>query len=94
MSESSLAGIVASETVDEFCAAEKMSKAQLYEEWRQGRGPRYYYNGVRRRISPEAHHEYRRQREAEAGSEVGKAKARKASERARVTVTARQQQTT
>ena len=59
-------GVEPSKTVSEFCAAEKMSKAKLYQDWREGRGPRYYLVGSHRRISPEAHREYRRQREAEA----------------------------
>ena len=53
-------------TVDEFCRAHRMSRAQLYEDWAQKRGPRFYYNGNRRRITPEAAADWRREREAEA----------------------------
>ena len=38
-------------TVDEFCAAERMSRGKLYEAWRKGRGPRFYWNGTHRRIT-------------------------------------------
>jgi sarcosine oxidase delta subunit len=55
-----------SHTVDEYCKLEKTSRAQLYREWQAGKGPRYYFNGNRRRISEEARREYRRQKEAEA----------------------------
>ncbi len=56
----------ASLTINEFCAAEKMSRARLYIDWSAGRGPRYFLNGSRRRISAEARTEWRRGREAEA----------------------------
>ena len=38
-------------TPDEFCAAERISRSKLYEYWKTGRGPRYYLNGVSRRIT-------------------------------------------
>jgi hypothetical protein len=38
-------------TVDEFCAAERISKAQLYLDWKKGQGPDYFMNGKCRRIS-------------------------------------------
>jgi hypothetical protein len=53
-------------TVNEFCLAEKISRAQLYVDWANGRGPRFFYNGRSRRISHEARVEWRRAREAEA----------------------------
>jgi hypothetical protein len=53
-------------TVTGFCAAEKISRRKLYEDWQNGRGPRFFWNGNRRRIGPEARAEWRRQREAEA----------------------------
>jgi hypothetical protein len=45
---------------------ERISRAQLYKEWRENRGPRFYLVGSHRRISHEARVEWRRQREAEA----------------------------
>jgi len=75
--------IEASKTPNQFCAAEQISRSELYKEWSEGRGPDFYYIGARRRISPEAHAKYRRQREGEAKSEASKAKASRTSERAR-----------
>jgi hypothetical protein len=53
-------------SVDEFCAVEQICRENLYKAWREGRGPRYYYNGARRRISHQARLDYQREREAEA----------------------------
>ena len=53
-------------TINQFCAVEKISRAQLYKEWRANRGPRFFLVGSFRRISAEARAEWRRQREAEA----------------------------
>jgi hypothetical protein len=47
-------------TVDEFCAAERISKAQLYLDWKKGQGPDYWKC---RRISHEARIRWRRARE-------------------------------
>jgi hypothetical protein len=55
-------------TVNEFCAAEKISRAQIYKEWRADRGQKYFLVGNHRRISAEARAEWRRQREAEAAA--------------------------
>jgi hypothetical protein len=41
-------------TVDEFCAAERISRSRLYEAWAEGWGPRFYLNGICRRITHEA----------------------------------------
>jgi hypothetical protein len=60
----------ASHTVNEYCALEKTSRAQLYRDWNAGKGPRYFYNGNRRRISEEARREHRRQKEAEAAARM------------------------
>ena len=57
-------------TVNEFCAAEKISRAQLYKEWRANRGPRFFLVGSFRRISAEARAEWRRRREAEAQAQA------------------------
>ena len=65
-------------TVNEFCAAEKIGRTRLYQDWKQGKGPRFFYNGTRRRISEEARKEWRRQREHEAPNEAAvKAEARR-----------------
>jgi len=53
-------------TVDSFCAAEAMSRAQLYRAWREGWGPDYYLNGVERRITTAARMRWQREREAAA----------------------------
>ena len=55
-------------TVNEFCAAERISRSQLYEDWKADKGPRFYWNGKHRRISHEARGEWRRRREAEAAA--------------------------
>lgn len=57
----------ASHTINEYCSLEKVSRAKLYDEWKKGRGPRYFLGaGSHRRISEEARREYRRGLEAEA----------------------------
>jgi hypothetical protein len=53
-------------TVDSFCAAEAISRAQLYRAWREGWGPDYYLNGVERRITTAARMRWQAQREAAA----------------------------
>jgi hypothetical protein len=53
-------------TVAEFCKLERMSRSALYKAWKQQKGPRYYLNGVSRRISPQARLDYQREREAAA----------------------------
>jgi hypothetical protein len=50
-------------TVDEFCAAEKISRPQLYLDWKKGTGPDFFFNGKCRRISHEARTRWRRARE-------------------------------
>jgi hypothetical protein len=56
-------------TVDEFCAAERMSRSMLYKACTEGWGPDFYWVGVTRRITHRARHEWQRQREAEAAAE-------------------------
>jgi hypothetical protein len=41
-------------TVNGFCAAEQISRSLLYELWRAGKGPDYYWAGVTRRITHRA----------------------------------------
>jgi hypothetical protein len=57
-------------TVAEFCKLERMSRSALYKAWQQQKGPRYYLNGVSRRISPQARLDYQREREAAASAET------------------------
>jgi hypothetical protein len=57
-------------TVDEFCTAERMSRSMLYKAWAEGWGPRFYLNGICRRITHEARLEWQRQREAAAREAV------------------------
>jgi hypothetical protein len=58
-------------TVDEFCAAERIGRSQLYKQWREGRGPRYFLNGSHRRISHEARIEWRHRMELAAETNGG-----------------------
>jgi hypothetical protein len=51
-------------TVNEFCDAHRLSRAQLYNLWNAGIGPRWMANGSRRLISVEAAADWRREREA------------------------------
>ena len=60
-------------TVDELAKAERMSRSMVYKLWQQGQGPRFYYNGNRRRITEEARREWQREREA-ATSQNGEAR--------------------
>jgi hypothetical protein len=52
-------------TVDEFCAAERISRVKLYEMWKLGHGPRFYLNGRCRRITHKARLDWQAEREAE-----------------------------
>lgn len=42
----------------------EISRTQLYEQWKRGIGPRFYWQGPHRRITEEAAAEYRAEREA------------------------------
>ena len=57
-------------TISTFCEAEAMSRAQLYRAWKDGWGPRYYLNGVERRITHTARLDWQRAREAAACKEA------------------------
>jgi len=54
-------------SVAEFCARHGFSKWFLYSEWRQGRGPRFFWVGDRRFITREAAADWRQEQEAETG---------------------------
>jgi hypothetical protein len=56
-------------TIDEFCAAERISRSMLYKFWCEGRGPRFYLNGSHRRITQRARLDWQSQREAAAIAE-------------------------
>ena len=56
-------------TVDEFCAAERMSRSMLYKAWAERWGPDFYWVGVTCRITHRARLEWQRRREAEAAAE-------------------------
>jgi hypothetical protein len=58
-------------TVDEFCAAERMSRSMLYKAWAEGWGPDFYWVGVRRRITQRARLKWQRDREGAAGAAGG-----------------------
>ena len=51
-------------TVNEFCEAERISRAMIYKAWADGWGPRYYLVGTVRRISHQARLEWQQAREA------------------------------
>jgi hypothetical protein len=57
-------------TVTEFCTAERISRVALYEMWKNGKGPRFYKNGVRPIITHKARLDWQREREAEASRQV------------------------
>jgi transposase-like protein len=52
-------------SVSEFCERHGFSKGHLYDQWRAGRGPRFFRLGDRRLISAEAAADWRREMEAE-----------------------------
>jgi len=52
-------------TIDEFCAAEKISRPFFYKLEGQGRAPRTYHIGRVRRISHESRAEWQAARQAE-----------------------------
>jgi hypothetical protein len=54
-----------SKTIGQFCATERMSRAKYFKDRAKGRGPREMRDGRWVRISPEAHAEWRRERERE-----------------------------
>ena len=53
-------------TVDEFCTVERISRVKLYGDWKQGIGPRFYFNGKRRIIPHSARLEYQQRKMAAA----------------------------
>ena len=51
-------------TINEFCAAHRMSRASLYALWNRGQGPRFYLVGSKRVISVESAAAWRAEGEA------------------------------
>jgi hypothetical protein len=47
-------------TVNEFCKRNGVCRTRLYALWAEGKGPRYFRNGTRRLITPEAEVDWRR----------------------------------
>ena len=66
MTDKSFTPYEPSYTVDEFCAAERISRVKLYDLWKHGKGPRFYQNGRCRRITHSARLDFQRHMEAEA----------------------------
>ncbi len=58
-------------SVDEFCRLHRISRASLYNYWRDGCGPAAMRVGARRLISAEAAEKWRRERERAAKAELG-----------------------
>jgi hypothetical protein len=52
-------------TVSQFCESEKISRVRLYDLWKAGVGPKFYYNGKRRIIPHSARIEFQQRMMAE-----------------------------
>jgi hypothetical protein len=59
-----------SQTIDEFCTSERISRAQYYVMKNEGWGPAEMWVGTSVRISPEARRAWRRERERAAAAGV------------------------
>jgi hypothetical protein len=66
LAQQRLAGPPAAYTVDEFCTAHRISRGLLYKLWREGKGPRFFLAGTKRRISNEAARDWRGEGENDA----------------------------
>jgi transposase-like protein len=51
-------------TISEFCEAWRISRTQLYKQWREGIGPRFMRNGTKIIITHEAAVVWSHEREA------------------------------
>ena len=51
-------------TIAEFCAVHRISRSRLYQEWKEGTGPRFFHVGTKVLITREAAADWRREREA------------------------------
>ena len=57
-------------TIPEYCAAEKVSRSKLYEEWSRGEGVEFFRRGNKILISHEARVRYRKKVERKARHEI------------------------
>jgi hypothetical protein len=51
-------------TVSELAEAKRVSRQFIYTQWAKGKGPRYYLQGNRRRVTEEMRQEWHRELEA------------------------------
>ncbi len=56
-------------TIPEYCAAEKVSRSKLYDEWKRGDGVEFFRRGNKILISHEARLRYRQKLEQRAREE-------------------------
>ncbi len=56
-------------TLPEYCAAEKVSRSKVYEEWRRGEGVEFFRRGAKILISHEARVRHRERLERAAREE-------------------------
>jgi hypothetical protein len=61
-----------SETIDEFCKSERISRRHYYYLKTMGKGPREMRLGRIVRITPEAKADWRREREAESAMQTSR----------------------
>jgi hypothetical protein len=52
------------DSVDEFCARYRIGRSKLYQQWRDGIGPRFFKVGIAKRISRQAGLDWIKAREA------------------------------
>jgi hypothetical protein len=57
-------------TINGFCQAEHVSRNKLYELWKQGIGPDFYWLGCERRITQDARKRWQAEREAAARAQA------------------------
>jgi hypothetical protein len=62
-----------SETILEFCAAERISRSHFYGLKKRNLGPDLTYSGKRVTITPEAHRRWRKRRTGPAGKPTSSA---------------------
>ena len=57
-------------TVDEFCERNKISRSNLYGQWKRGVGPAFFKAGASTRITRRAEREWHHEREEAARTEA------------------------
>jgi hypothetical protein len=60
-------------TIPEYCAAEKISRSRLYDEWKRGEGVEFFRRGAKILISHEARVRHRERLERQAREERARA---------------------